>query len=94
LAVDGSLSDLAVNRAIQRVSGELRACYLRTAKSPQRATARARFEIDESRRAIAIHADGPLASCVSDALRGVRTETPPDVGTEKVSFTIIFEGVR
>jgi serine/threonine-protein kinase len=96
LSVDGSLSDLQVRRAIDRAEPALRACYLAAHPTARTATAHAHFEIDESRRAIAISADSALTglgACAAAALHAVRTESPPDVGNEKVTVTFTFTGL-
>jgi serine/threonine-protein kinase len=98
LAVEGSLSDLAVRRGIDRAVPALRACFVHAAApgATQKASVRAHFEIDETRRAVAIGAESALAGlapCVEGALRDVRTEAAPDIGNEKVSLTISFTGV-
>jgi hypothetical protein len=99
LTVEGSLSDLAVRRGIDRAVPALRACFVRAAApgATQKATVHASFEIDETRHAVAIGAESALAGlapCVEGALRDVRTEAAPDIGNEKVSLTITFTGVQ
>jgi hypothetical protein len=55
---------------------------------------RAHFEIDESQLAHAIQIGATalpgLSDCVNRALAGVRTEAPPDVGTEDVALVLKF----
>jgi len=96
LSVRGSLTTAVVRRAVERVMPVVSACYgpavTRAGRSPA-VDVRTRFEIDESQRAQTIRTASVLpglAECVDRALGGVRTEAPPDVGTEDVTFVFQF----
>jgi serine/threonine protein kinase len=89
LQVTGSLSSLTVERAVTRVARGLTAC----AKHATAKSAKARFVIDERGRATSIAVDGAtpeLTTCVRASLSGLRTETPPDVGTVEATLTLFF----
>jgi serine/threonine protein kinase len=93
----GSLTTLAVRRAIDRVVPALRACYGPAATRAQRSPTvemRVRLVIDESQGARDISfASDPLpglAACAAHALHGLHAEAAPDVGVEDVTFALQF----
>ncbi|MEZ4363590.1 MAG: protein kinase [Kofleriaceae bacterium] len=89
LEVAGSLSLRTVERAVNRVRGDLAAC----AKLATEDAVTVRFVIDERGRASSIKvgsASAPLARCVRSALDRVRTESPPDVGTVDSTLKLTF----
>ena len=96
LSVRGSLTPATIRRAVERVMPTVTACYgpaaTRAGRSPS-VDVHTRFEIDESQRAHGIQTASALpglAECVDHALGSVRTEAPPDVGTEDVTFVFQF----
>jgi eukaryotic-like serine/threonine-protein kinase len=96
-SVRGSLTPAVVRRALDRVTPAVTACYgpaaIRAGRSPT-VDVRAHFEIDESQLAHEIQIGATalpgLSDCVNHALAGVRTEAPPDVGTEDVAVLLKF----
>jgi hypothetical protein len=96
LSVRGSWTAAMVRRALERVMPVVTACYgpavTRAGRSPS-VDVKTRFEIDESQQAHAIQTASALpglAECVDHALGNVRTEAPPDVGVEDVTFVFQF----
>jgi len=93
--VSGPLSDNDVRRGLDRITPALATCYrdvARAASSSPRATVKARFAIDGSRRAHDVATTGwtELASCARGVLGGVRSTVAPDVGDATVRITIEF----
>jgi serine/threonine-protein kinase len=100
LDVRGSLSDAVIKRAVERVSGALRSCYVAAAKKSSSAAAasvRVSFVVDDTRKASSITAGksklAGLSTCVAAAMRDIRTQTAPDVGTVDAALTIDFKPV-
>jgi len=97
LAVRGSLSTDVIRRALDRLEPRLRACFATAAAAARRSRptiVRLRFTIEDTRQASSVQAEAAdwpaLASCVGEVARGVRTSTPPDVGTVPVSVDVAF----
>jgi serine/threonine-protein kinase len=101
LTVHGSLSNAEIRRAVERVIPELQACYRTVARAARRnatATVHASLVIDDTRRPTEIRASQAswpeLANCAGSALRSVRTNIAPDVGTVEVSLDVSFTPER
>jgi hypothetical protein len=96
LAVDGSLADAEVMRAVQRIQSRLADCHRSTAgRAGIRATAvDVRFTIDENGRARDVQTSGGslpgLSSCIAAEFGAVRTRVAPDVGEVRVSLRVDF----
>jgi tRNA A-37 threonylcarbamoyl transferase component Bud32 len=97
LAVDGSLADVEIRRALERVRPRLAGCYRTAARVAGRDAAggvQVSFEVDENGRASGIHAGHAplpgLSECVSGAVSAVRSRIAPDVGRVRVSFLVSF----
>src|SRR6185369_13723999 len=82
LAVHGSLATTIVNRALERVLDDLRACR-RAAPPSADLVVHTTFTIDESGHAVGVHASGggALSTCVAASVGRTRTASVPDVGT-------------
>ena len=94
LVVRGSLAPAVVSRALERVLDDLRGCR-RAAPSGSDVVVHASFSIDESGRAVGVHASGgaaELSACVAASLGRVRTASVPDVGTVAVELEVGFRG--
>jgi hypothetical protein len=94
LVVRGSLAPAVVNRALDRVLDDLRGCR-RAAPSGADLVVHASFTIDESGRAVGVHASGgaaELSACVAASLGRVRTASVPDVGTVAVELEVSYRG--
>ena len=92
--VRGSLAPAVVNRALERVLDDLRGCR-RAAPSGSDLVVHASFTIDESGRAVGVHASGgtaELSACVAASLGRARTASVPDVGTVAVELEVSFRG--
>jgi serine/threonine-protein kinase len=86
--VSGSLSQSAVQRAVERQSSAIARC-----KPAFPATVVAHFKIGDARRARAVTtggATGAINGCIAAALADVRTEEAPDVGDVDVTVRIAF----
>jgi len=99
LAVDGSLPDAEVQRAIDRVQARLSGCHRAAAGRAGRppageAAVQVSLTIDEDGRAGRVSASGGnlpgLSACVADVIGAVRSRVAPDVGEVRVSFRVDF----
>jgi hypothetical protein len=86
-----------VERAIVRVTPELRVCYRDAARRARRdrpSRLAVALIVDETRRARDIDVEATalpfLSDCVRGAVRKVRTRVAPDVGPVKASFVVDF----
>jgi len=96
VTIRGSLPTSSVRRAVERMSGQYRACYARaagTAGKNQFGAVTVDVVIDERGRARSPSARGSrlsgLNDCVAEATGKVTSE-PPDTGTVHASFKVIF----
>lgn len=97
LDVEGSLGTGVVARMLGRVTPTLKGCYVDAAKRANRndlAGLPVELTIDEGGavRNITVGRSGlsDLSSCVSGALKRLRSERVPDVGTVQVKFKVAF----
>ncbi|MDB4987765.1 MAG: serine/threonine protein kinase, partial [Myxococcaceae bacterium] len=97
LDVEGSLGTGIVSRMLARATPALKACYVEAAKRANRndfASIQVNLIIDESgavRQVTASHHPlGDLSACASSALKRMRSERVPDVGTVQVKFKLAF----
>lgn len=95
LDVEGSLGSSIVVRMLSRSSSALKSCYAQAAKRAGRndfAGLPVSLVIDESgsirQLTVAKHPLSELSGCASDALKRLRSERVPDVGTAQVRFKI------
>ena len=100
IQTSGSLGSGVVSRMLARTSPLVRSCYQSSARSAMRndfAPLVLSFNIDETggvRSAKgASHPLPGLASCAADALKRVRSDQKPDVGTVKVEVQVSFRGL-
>ena len=93
LAVHGSLATTIVNRALERVLDDLRACR-RAAPPSADLVVHTTFTIDESGHAVGVHASGggALSTCVAASVGRTRTASVPDVGTVEVELDVSVRG--
>ena len=90
LNVQGSLQPSIVRRALERISPQLRACYVRHGVANNAGSScRVELTIDERGRARSPIIQGPigseLAGCLSQSTRRLVSD-PPDTGVVRVSF--------
>ena len=97
LDVEGSLGSSTVTRMLARLTPALRDCYASAAKRAGRNDFSAlpmTFIIDEVGSVRSVSADKhpltELPGCASGALKRMRSERVPDVGTSQVRFTVRF----
>jgi eukaryotic-like serine/threonine-protein kinase len=97
IQTQGSLGSGIVSRMLGRSAPLLRTCYQSAARAAGRndfASIKVSFNIDEAggvrASEVSSHALPGLSSCVNDALRRVRSDQKPDVGTVKVEAQVSF----
>jgi serine/threonine protein kinase len=97
IQTEGSLGSGVVSRMLGRSAPLMRTCYSTAARAAGRndfASVTVSFTIDEAGGVrsgkASSHALPGLSSCVSDALRRVRSDQKPDVGVVKVEAQVSF----
>jgi eukaryotic-like serine/threonine-protein kinase len=97
LDVEGSLGSSIVSRMLARGSAPLHSCYVDAARSANRndfSSLSASLVIEEtgSVRQVVVGRSGlgALSSCVAAALKRMRPDRVPDVGTVQVKFKLAF----
>lgn len=97
LDVEGSLGSGVVARMLGRATPVVKGCYADAAKRAARndfSPLTASLLIDESGAVrqvnVSRHGLGDLSGCAANALKHLRTERVPDVGTVQVRFKITF----
>ncbi len=97
LSVQGSLASSVVQRTIGRVQPQFEACYAKGAGALTADTVSVSLVIDEAgaldRVQLGGGASATAGSCLADVLRRARTSSSPDVGTVRVSFTLVMRRV-
>ncbi|MBA3394569.1 MAG: protein kinase [Deltaproteobacteria bacterium] len=97
LSVQGALASSVVQRTIGRVQPQLEACYASAAGPLAADTVPISLVIDENGAVDRVQLGGgksaTASSCIADVLRRARTNAPPDVGTVRVSFTLVMRRV-
>jgi serine/threonine protein kinase len=97
VSVNGSLTTSEVQSALERTTGQLRACYRAAAGRAQHTplvTLKVSFVIDEARAPRGVQVAGDpigLAACAREAIANIRTRSAPDVGTVAVTAQISFK---
>jgi hypothetical protein len=96
----GSLGPAVVSRLLNRTAPLLRSCYQSAARSAGRndfSSLSLTFTIDETgglrSPKASSHALGALPACAADALKRVRADQKPDVGTVKVQAQVSFRSL-
>ena len=98
LDVEGSLGSGIVSRLLTRSLGPLKSCYVEAAKRAGRndfSSMAISLMIDEGGAVRDVHASkhglSDLSSCASAALKRMRSDRVPDVGTVQVKFKLTFK---
>jgi serine/threonine-protein kinase len=97
LDVEGSLGSSIVSRMLARVTPTLKTCYVDSAKKVNRndyGSLATTFVIEETgsvrQVTVARSGLGDLSNCVSSALKRMRPDRVPDVGTVQVKFKLTY----
>ena len=97
LNAQGSLANSVIQRTIGRVQPQIEACYAKGAGALTADTVPISLVIDEAGAVDGVQLGGGASatagSCIADVLRRARTSSPPDVGTVRVSFTLVMRRV-
>jgi hypothetical protein len=95
--VRGSLATSVVVRAVERVRSQFSACYARAANAAGRngfGDVSVDVQLDERGRAQSPRAYGDslpgLATCVAEVAGKLASDRPPDTGTVKASWKVVF----
>jgi serine/threonine protein kinase len=98
LDVEGSLGTGIVSRMLARATPALKSCYVDAAKREGRndfSGVQVSFLIDEGGAVRQVstskHGLGDLSSCAASALKRMRSDRVPDVGTVQVKFKLAFK---
>jgi serine/threonine protein kinase len=97
VVVRGSLATSVVSRAVERIRPQLTACYARAAAAAGHngfGEVVVEVTLDERGRAQSPRATGGalpgLAACVAEAASKLASDRPPDTGTVKASWKVVF----
>lgn len=97
ISVRGSLATSVVVRALERIRSQLSSCYARAASAAGHngfGEVFVEIQLDERGRAQNPTATGGslpgLSACVADAASKLATDRPPDTGTVKAGWKVVF----